>query len=183
MRVELLAKGGPRAAVDIGRLHGFTKLVLGRSQWPVLYQHWCFVVKPGGSRVTTRVFVWSGWKKSSSGETMWVFCAAVSDGSGNAKKNRLLCLYVDSRLVPRFWENTPNTTEERKPHSPLTILDGNSLLSPVFECCNWTLRGSQKEVWYSVKTAHKSYISHLCGGSQFLALAFPGYTSPIAAAL
>lgn len=37
----------------------------------------------------------------------------------------------------------------------------------MFQCFNWTLRGSQREVWGSVKTAHKSHISPVCRSSQF----------------
>lgn len=32
-------------AVDIGRLHNSTEPVVGRSQWPVLHQHWYLLVK------------------------------------------------------------------------------------------------------------------------------------------
>lgn len=94
------------------------------------------------------------------------FCAAVSDREGKCAGKKILFVFtLSSDWCPGSGKILLVLTEERKPRNPFCLLDGNSLLSPLFEYCNWTLRGSQREVWCSVTTAHKSYISHLCVGS------------------
>lgn len=124
-------RGAPGQLWILAGCNNSTKLVLGRSQWPVLYQHRCLVVKVRGSRVTSGVFVWSWWKNSSCGRPARALRAAVSDRSVNAQKHRRLCFYItDFRLVPRFDQMSPNTTK----HFAVLLLFWMETV-----CCRWCL--------------------------------------------